>query len=42
VGDNLVDADGCDVPAPVLATCEAEPLELWLLAELTDELDPPE
>jgi hypothetical protein len=42
VDGNLVDGDGCDAAAPVLATCEAELLELWLLAELADELEPPE
>jgi len=36
---NLVDGDGCDAAAPVLATCEAELLELWLPV---DELEPPE
>ena len=39
--DNLVDGDRCDVAAPVLATCEAELLEMWLLAD-EDELEPPE
>jgi hypothetical protein len=43
-----LDRDDCtlvsDAPASTLATCEAELLELWLLAELDDEdeLEPPE
>jgi len=37
----LEDGGGCD-GALVLPTCEAEAPELWLLAELADELDPPE
>jgi hypothetical protein len=41
VDEALEDGDGCD-DVLVLATCEAEPLELWLLAELAYELDPPE
>jgi hypothetical protein len=45
---SLLDRDDCafvcDAPASTLATCEAELLELWLLAELDDEdeLEPPE
>jgi len=35
----LVDGDGCDAAAPVLATFEAEMLELWLPG---DDLEPPE
>jgi hypothetical protein len=41
VDDTVEDGDWWD-DALVLATCEAEPTELWLLAELTDALDPPE
>jgi hypothetical protein len=41
-----LERDGCalewDAPAPALATCEGELLELWLLAEPADEPDPPE
>jgi hypothetical protein len=39
VDGNLADGDRRDAAAPVLATCEAELLELWLLA---DELEPTE
>ena len=42
VDGNLVDGDRCDPAAAVLATCEAELLKLWLLAEFADELEPPE
>jgi len=42
VDGNLADGDRRDAAAPVLAICEAELLELWLLAELADELEPPE
>jgi len=38
----LADGDECDAAVPVLATCEAELLELWLLTDLADELEPPE
>jgi len=41
-GANLVDDDACDPAALVPLTCEAEALEVWLLAELTDELELPE
>jgi len=41
VDETLEDGDGCD-DALALATCEAEPLEVWLPAELTYELDAPE
>jgi hypothetical protein len=34
------DDDKCDAAAPVLPTCEAEALDVWLLAELAEE--PPE
>jgi hypothetical protein len=37
--DGGVFALAFDAVAPVLATCAAEPLELWLLA---DEMEPPE
>jgi hypothetical protein len=39
--DTLEDTDWWE-DVLVLATCEAEPLKLWLPAELADELDPPE
>jgi hypothetical protein len=38
----LADGDRCDVAAPVLATCKAGLLEMWLLTELADELELPE
>ena len=41
-GDNLEDDDACDPAALVLLTCEAEALEVWLLAELADEEELPE
>jgi len=42
-----LERDGCAPEgdfeaAPVLATCGAELLELWLLAELPDDLEPPD
>jgi hypothetical protein len=39
---NLEEGDWRDPAAPLLAICEAELLELWLLAEFADELEPPE
>ena len=43
VDDTLEDGSALDEDdAPVPATCEAELLELWMLAELADELEPPE
>jgi hypothetical protein len=39
VGDTL--DDGLDDDEPVLATCEAELLVLWLPAELTEKPEPP-
>ena len=40
--DTLEDGSDLDEDdAPVLATCEAELPELWMLAELADELEPP-
>jgi hypothetical protein len=38
--DDLGNDAVCDADAPVLPTCEAEALEVWLLAELAEE--PPE
>ena len=40
--DAAEDTDECDDTAPVLAPCEKELLELWLLAEFADEPEPPE
>ncbi|MGA7849797.1 MAG: hypothetical protein WCA13_11885 [Terriglobales bacterium] len=39
--DDDVD-DGLDDGEPALATCEAEPLKLWLPAELAEKPEPPE
>ncbi|MGB8012490.1 MAG: hypothetical protein WCF68_12815 [Terriglobales bacterium] len=38
--DGVLDLDVCEAVVPLLAECAAELLELWLLAELTDELEP--
>ena len=38
----MAHGDRCDVAAPVLATCEAGLLEMWLPTELADELEAPE
>jgi hypothetical protein len=41
VDANLEDGEKCDAGV-LLATCEAELLELWLPAELADDREPPE
>ena len=38
--DGDLEDDQCDAAAPVLPICEAEALDVWLLAELAEE--PPE